>query len=638
MGDIVNRNSLLLKLFKMNIKKYRAFVMCNMFAISILFSFVSIMENVQFMNPLIVDPMISSNIYAPTYLVILFTALFIPFTQNIFMKDRQKEYGILLTLGMSEKDVRDNILKEFSFMSILSIGIGLIVGSLLSLFFLFFIKVIIGISELTLMLSWLAYVKTGLYVIVIFLLSMGMNILRMQRHSIREIIVATQEAEISKQESLIIFYGGLLLTAIGLALMIVLYSKNSNIWLISILLSIIGSYLIYSNGKGIIKKYRERSDKSYIKRLFLISDVNYYYERNRKMYMATTWIIFAITFFLMFSAVTIPNFTKNAILYHPFDLVYVSLEGDGHKINMDIDSIAKKNGNEVEMSSQVSFIRNGAMTIFNEVEINSVLNLDIHSKNGEAVFIFPYDTGDGYEHSGENAPVAISIEGQLEDRTFRVGETRVTPFMGSINAITPRILVVNESDYFWIKDNGNSYGIHGELHMYQFQNWKHSESLVSEVINQLGKTNLAYSSDRFYQVSARITAYIMAQQSSGVLMFLMAYVSILLYIAVIIMIRFKLDMEYDSETIKYRSLYRLGTQRSEIKSIIFQKVFSMYFIGFGYAMVLSGLYSYYSNSTYGYGLTGIIYWMVISTTLGLIHFGIYRIEATRYLGRMTCFF
>lgn len=637
MVDRMNRNTLLLKLFKVNIKKYMAFVMCNMLAISILYSFVSIMDNAQFMDQQIVDPMISSNIYAPTYLVILFTALFIPFTQHIFMKDRQKEYGILLTLGMSEKDVRENIVKEFSLMSILSIGIGFIVGSALSLFFLFYIKVIIGVSKLTLTLSLVAYVKTGLYVIVIFILSMGVNILRMQRQSIREIIVATQEAEVGKHKSLIVLYGGLLLTLIGLILMVTLYAKNSNIWLASILLSIIGSYMVFYNGEAIIKKHQEKSYKRYIKHLFLVTDVKYYYQRNRKMYMASTWIFFSIIFFLMFSAVTVPNFRNNAIIYHPFHLVYATLDDNEHEVNLDMESIAKKNGNEVVKSSHVSFIRNGPLTIFNEAEMNKVFDLDMHTKEGAGVFIYPYDEQDGYEHDLDYEPESISIEGLSEDRIVRVDETIVTPFIGNINAITTRILVVNETDYLWIKNEGIEYGVQGELNMYQFQEWKNSEGLVNEVVNQLGQMDSAYINDRFYQVSARIDAYIQAQQSSEFLIFLMVYVSILLYIAVIIMMHFKLDMEYDSERVKYRSLYRLGTQRAEMKRMLFQKVFSMYFVGFGYAMGISFLFSYYANSSYGYGGIGVGYCLLISTIVGLIHFGMYRRHANKYFVRMTYF-
>jgi hypothetical protein len=84
------------KMFKANIKIYRLFILCNLSSIAILYSFISISENKQFMNSSIVDPMISSNIYAPTFLVLLFTFIFIPYSQSAFMKARQKDYGILL--------------------------------------------------------------------------------------------------------------------------------------------------------------------------------------------------------------------------------------------------------------------------------------------------------------------------------------------------------------------------------------------------------------------------------------------------------------------------------------------------------------------------------------------------------------
>ncbi len=630
----MNINTLLMKLFKVNVKKYTAFVICNMCAIAILYSFLSIMDNPQFMNPRIVDPMISSNIYAPTYLIILFTALFIPFTQNIFMKDRQKEYGILLTLGMAERDVIHTIIKEFFLMSMVALGIGFIVGSILSLFFLLFIKNVIGVSELTLTLSWMAYIKTGLYTMVICILSLGMNIVRMQRHSIREIIVSTEEAEVGKHKSIIGFSIGVLLTVIGLILMLAIYAMNSNIWLVSILLCIFGSYMVYYNGDVIMDIWRGKAHKRYMKHLFLFTDVRYYYERNRKMYMATTWIFFTIIFFLMFSAVTVPNFSNNASVYHPYDFVYASLDSDEKKVNLDMERIAKKNGNDVVMSSQVSFVRNGGVSIFSEAEINKALNLDIHTKEGSSVFIYPYDGNDGYEYDLNNAPESISIEGVSDHRTLRVEKIIVDPFIGKINAISNQILVVNARDYQWVKNYGQNYPIHGNLNMYRFLDWKNSEIVVREATDNLGRINPSYLSDRFYQVSAKITAYTMAQKSSELLLFLMVYVAILLYLSVIIMMHFKLNMEFDSEGIKYRSLYRLGIQTSEMKRMLSQKVFSMYFTGFSYAVIVSVLFSYYANSSYGYGFIGIALCFLISCIVGVVHFMVYRKHAATYCGRM----
>lgn len=62
-----------LKMFKANIRQYRLFILCNLASVAILYSFIAISVNKSFKNPTIVDSMISSNIYAPTALVVLFS-------------------------------------------------------------------------------------------------------------------------------------------------------------------------------------------------------------------------------------------------------------------------------------------------------------------------------------------------------------------------------------------------------------------------------------------------------------------------------------------------------------------------------------------------------------------------------------
>lgn len=65
------------------------------------------------MNTSIIDPLISGNIYAPTFFMLMFMGVFISYSQNVFMKARQKYYGILLSLGMTENEVKKNISNLF---------------------------------------------------------------------------------------------------------------------------------------------------------------------------------------------------------------------------------------------------------------------------------------------------------------------------------------------------------------------------------------------------------------------------------------------------------------------------------------------------------------------------------------------
>jgi putative ABC transport system permease protein len=216
-------------MFKADVKKYRLFILCNLSAIAILYSFVSVSENQQFMDKSIVDPMISGNIDAPTFLVLFFTGMFIPYSQRIFMKARQKDYGILLTIGMTENEVRNSILIENLILCMISLIIGLVLGTFLSILFLGFIRNVIGIDKIEVTISILPYKITTIYVSVIFIISLIINICGMMKSTIYEKIKYTVKAESGRHYSIKLICVGIVITITAFILMILFYHKNSEI-------------------------------------------------------------------------------------------------------------------------------------------------------------------------------------------------------------------------------------------------------------------------------------------------------------------------------------------------------------------------------------------------------------------------
>lgn len=407
-----------LKMFKADIKKYKLFILCNLSSIAILYSFISISVNQQFMNNSIVDPMISRNIYAPTFLALMFTGIFIPYSQSIFMKARQKDYGILLTIGMTEKEVRNSVLIENLILCIVSLIMGLEIGTFLSLCFLEFIRKIIGIDNIDIKISILPYKITTIYVSIIFIISLIVNVFGMIKSTIYEKIKYAEKAERGRRYSITFIFCGIVFTIVAFIIMIVFYKLNGNMWLLSLFFSILGSALVFFNGEA--------------------------------------------------------------------------------------------------------------------------------------------------------------------------------------------------------------------LHLYNFGDWRNSNAIVSEVNNKLLEKNNLREMDGFYKISSRIEAYNIALKSSNFLISNIIYVSILLYFAVIIMIHFKFKMEYNDEKRKYFSLYRIGIKDIEIKKIISQKILVIYNLPLLYAIIMNLGYSYYINSSYGYGFTGVLYAFITSIVIFIIHFIVSRLYFSIY--------
>ncbi|WP_257674831.1 FtsX-like permease family protein [Clostridium felsineum] len=608
------------KMLRKEAKRYKLFILCNVVSTAILYSFISIMLNKQFMDNSIVDPMISSNIYAPTLFIFVFSLIFIPYSQNVFIRARQKDYGILLSIGMTENEVRKSVLMENFIMWMAALIIGLMAGTILSLFFLWTIHKIIGIQQINIAIPRITYGIVIVYSAVLFVISLGLNVYRMMKRTIYEKIKYAQKAEIGKFCNVIFIITGVLLTIIAIIVMYI----NSDIWTISFFLAFIGSLITFFNGQILIDYFQKKNYKKYLKNIFLISDIKYYYSKNKNIFFINTWLIFVILFFSTLSLVNYPIMVKYSATYHPFHMVYCDSKLNFKALNnTKVKYIVEKGNNSIKKEDSVKFLRNNAFTIFSVDDVNKSLKRNYKVKQNSFIYVHPYDINDGYEHTDIKTNItSINIKYNKGERNFSCNSTIVNPLFGQINCISQNILLVNEKDYQWIASNGMDY-FSGTLHLYNFSNWRNSEIIVNRMTNELLKNNGLAAKDSFYKISSRIEAYNTGVRSSKFLIFNLIYVCFLLYCASLIMLHYKLKMEYKDEKAKYFSLYRIGIQEEEIKKVLSRKILIMYFLPLIYGAIMDVFFGQFAFNLHVLTLTVIFVFAIVHFIIYKVYFNIY---------------
>ena len=108
----MNFNKIALKMLRVNFKRYLLYFICNALSVTLFYCFAALFTNDSFMHNPAIDSSISSNIMAPSYLVSIFIILFVPYSHSAFQKLRRNDYGILLTLGMTEKELLINMFTQ----------------------------------------------------------------------------------------------------------------------------------------------------------------------------------------------------------------------------------------------------------------------------------------------------------------------------------------------------------------------------------------------------------------------------------------------------------------------------------------------------------------------------------------------
>ena len=131
-----------IKNFKANFKKYFAYFLCSSFSIMIFFIYTTLIFNNSLLENL-ADSSMKIYMIMMTFIVALFAVFFLSYAHSSFIKSRNKEFGLYLTLGMTNKDISRLIKIENTIIIFISLITGLIAGTVFSkLFFLIVINLL----------------------------------------------------------------------------------------------------------------------------------------------------------------------------------------------------------------------------------------------------------------------------------------------------------------------------------------------------------------------------------------------------------------------------------------------------------------------------------------------------------------
>ena len=168
---------IVIALLKGNRRKYRLFIICNVLSIGILFSLRLLLDNSSINDASIVDPMISSNVFAPNLLMHIFEAFFIPYTLVLLNRQIVKDYGILLSLGLSERQFVSCIMIENALLIAISVAVGMMTGVALEFGLLLIIKHLINLPAVVFSQNMETYYQTIVFLMVVYAFSVLCHLL-----------------------------------------------------------------------------------------------------------------------------------------------------------------------------------------------------------------------------------------------------------------------------------------------------------------------------------------------------------------------------------------------------------------------------------------------------------------------------
>ncbi|EJT5914667.1 ABC transporter permease [Clostridium perfringens] len=294
----------------------------------------------------------------------------IVYANNYLIKRRKKEFGIYMTLGMENGSLSKMIFLETLFIGAISLGIGVILGIMLSqaLSVLTAYMFQVDLTKFQFVFSPLGFKRTVLCFSIIYLVVLIFNFISVRKIKLIDLLTASKRNEKPTIKNLWI---SVILFLVSVGILGIAYYKvihdgiafaSFNVLGLPIVLGCVGTFIFFYSLTGFFLKVIQGNKKFYLR------DLNMFVMKQISSKINTTFVSLSFICLMLFLAICTfsgglgINRAINADLKDltKFDVTFWSNSGENienllKEKNIDISNIAKEDSNMVMYDSGVKY-------------------------------------------------------------------------------------------------------------------------------------------------------------------------------------------------------------------------------------------------------------------------------------------
>ncbi|MGE7859653.1 FtsX-like permease family protein [Bacillus mobilis] len=524
------------------------------------------------------------------YLIFVFSFLFIFYSVSAFLKNRKKEFGLLMLHGMSHQQLHRLIFFENMLIGIPSIVVGIGLGMVFSKLFLLVSGSLLGVEQtLTFYFPLKAMLVTAMSFVVLFLL---ISLFTSKMVKMNELVELIKSDEKPKAEPIVSVYISLLVlilfgagySAVHHSIAAVNYMTLNQLFLlvgVGVVFIVFGTYFFFTQLCVYVLHTLKNRETTFFKRtnLLVISELMYRMKDNARTFFIVT-IISAVSFTAIgvCTAIANPELAKHET---PYAFTYRSDKGNVQE-KAHIEEIKK----QLEVSG---FSYNLVATEFKRT-LNGLALINLSTYNEYAKQL-------GYDIeklTNENDSIAIRLnknENSAEDLTdfaIKHGDLEVSLSVKK-SVYIPELAMVGSpvivSDAVYNKVlNVQEEGVLRDYTIYGFivKDWSETSAISTNLKKFIGTNQ-----EDYYAFSSLYLKWIELKQQNGLLSISSVMVGIVFFVFTLSFLYFRLftDLERDQE--QYQMISKLGLSQSELKQIVTRQMMLLFFLPIIVAMVHS---------------------------------------------------
>lgn len=566
------------QLLKNNLKIYGLYFLVLVVTVATYYNFTAIQYNDMFVQ---LTERFQSAVVASMSagFVLICTVIFFMWHANgFFLKQRQKETGLYMLMGISTSKIGRVFAIESILIGGLSLLIGLFIGILFSkLFFMLLSKAMLLEEEFPFSISIQAIIQLVIVFGIIFLVLGIKNYRVVKKSQLIKMLNAAKEKPSPPNFNYKKGILGVLLIAAGYVI-----ALNFKPWDLDLLLATMaililvsfGTYLFFGSSLTIMIGKLIHSKKVIYKDVRLVSISNIFFRlKDNYRSLAMTAILAAATVTAFTVSISFKQFEKDhEIIQSPYSLSFES--NSSYTKEKVIDTIQKSNHKLIGMNEikffigQVHYVgKNKDVDLNHEAMITSYSNivktiefLDYGNKNSLLKQIKPERSKVTFILNANTMASPIYIIGDrvnLSGKEFLITEYTQVPFTGNSTKYGKKnVYVLNDSDYNSLRKNSSEIALNGV----QITNEEKSKDLKIKMTKIVPNVN------------GLPQEYIWEYYALGPFFFLGLIMSIVFILATFSTIYFKILSDAFTDKEQYSILKKVGMSKKEVQKSVYLQV------------------------------------------------------------------
>lgn len=595
---------------KRNFKNYFLYFISIAFSIVIYFTFTTLQYNDQISTLLSTKAKLDGPFKAAGIIILIFACIFIGYSNSFFTRKRKKEIALYSMLGIKKKQIGRMLFYETICMGALALVFGILFGTLLSKGFilvLFKLMQLEAIKSISIGFSAKAIMQTIEVFTVIFLIVSMHSYSVIYRFKLIDLFKADSSGEKEPKTNIPLSILGVVLVGAGYWCANNL-DKNFQIFaLLTIILTIVGTYILFCFFIVFMIKHSKKNKKSYYKGINMIGTSQLLYRiKGNARTLATIAILAATTLTAVGTTFSIYYFseitTKSS---SPFSFALVdsketkTTSSDAktrpqhEPLNFKLDNIQKDfdkildnhKNNSVESKVNIEVLDHTAklpslalksndeyndttISFLSESKAKELLksigsDLDLNLKNNDDAYIFDSMVGSKYV-------------GSFKGKYLEINDKKLNFVDESKESILPRniilfnSLVIVKDDVF--KSLENSYTEKTTASLYKVKGEKSAKDLSND-FQELTKNTYKDITDSSFGLSDDFyLTYRASIESSGLIVFIGGFLGLVFLICTGTIIFFKHLSEAEADKFNYDILRKIGVDNKEIKKSVSKQI------------------------------------------------------------------